>query len=87
MPKPFDAASKHLIEARPRDWLELAGFPVPSSEDDLSIVVIHRRFNVHVGKCLCCKLRVQGRHPLQTSDALGAAAARSAPMRRRWRCC
>ena len=36
---------------------------------------IHRQFNVHVGHCRCCARRVQGRHPLQTSDALGAAAA------------
>ena len=42
-------------------------------------VVIHRQFNVHVGECLCCKARVQGRHPLQTSDALGAAASQIGP--------
>jgi hypothetical protein len=34
---------------------------------------IHRQFNIHVGQCQQCHLRVQGRHPLQTSDALGAA--------------
>jgi hypothetical protein len=38
MAKPFDAPSKHLIESRPRDWLELAGFPVPASAGDVSIV-------------------------------------------------
>ena len=37
--------------------------------------VIVRQFNVHVGRCAECHRRVQGRHPLQTSDALGAAAA------------
>jgi transposase len=36
---------------------------------------IHRQFNVHIGCCQECGSRVQGRHPLQTSDALGAAAA------------
>jgi transposase len=36
---------------------------------------IHRQFNIHIGECRCCHRRVQGRHPLQTSDALGAAAA------------
>jgi transposase len=35
---------------------------------------IHRQFNIHIGECRCCRRRVQGRHPLQTSDALGAAA-------------
>jgi transposase len=34
-----------------------------------------RRFDIHVGRCARCRRRVQGRHPLQTSDALGAAAA------------
>lgn len=37
--------------------------------------VIVRQFDLHVGRCLGCGRRVQGRHPLQTSDAIGAAAA------------
>jgi transposase len=40
---------------------------------------IHRQFDVHVGYCRGCRRRVQGRHPLQTSDALGAAAAQLGP--------
>jgi transposase len=40
---------------------------------------IHRRFNVHVGRCGRCRRRLQGRHPLQTSDALGAAASQLGP--------
>lgn len=40
---------------------------------------IHRKFNVHVGVCTGCGRRVQGRHPLQTSDALGAAASQLGP--------
>lgn len=32
------------------------------------------QFNVHVGRCRSCGRRVQGRHPRQTSAALGAAA-------------
>ncbi len=35
---------------------------------------IHRRFDIAVGCCDDCGKRVQGRHPLQTSDAIGAAA-------------
>jgi transposase len=38
-----------------------------------------RQFNVHVGCCRSCGRRVQGRHPLQTSDALGAAASQVGP--------
>jgi transposase len=37
--------------------------------------VVVRQFDIHVGRCARCGRRVQGRHPLQTSDALGAAAA------------
>src|SRR3954465_10504238 len=40
---------------------------------------IIRQFNVHVGSCCGCGRRVQGRHSLQTSDALGAAAAQIGP--------
>jgi transposase len=40
---------------------------------------IVRRFEVHLGVCACCGKHVQGRHPLQTSDALGAAASQLGP--------
>src|SRR2546421_5427556 len=40
---------------------------------------IVRRFNVHIGHCASCAKRVQGRHALQTSDALGAAASQIGP--------
>ncbi|MGH2603140.1 MAG: IS66 family transposase, partial [Dehalococcoidia bacterium] len=40
---------------------------------------IHRKFNVVVGRCACCRRRIQGRHPLQTSDALGCAASQMGP--------
>lgn len=38
-----------------------------------------RRFRVQVGRCRRCGRRSQGRHPLQTSDALGAAASQVGP--------
>ena len=38
-----------------------------------------RAFRVAIGRCMHCRRRVQGRHPLQTSDALGAAAAHVGP--------
>ncbi len=38
-----------------------------------------RRFHIPVCRCACCEQRVQGRHPLQTSDALGAAAVQVGP--------
>jgi transposase len=38
-----------------------------------------RQFRIQVGTCRRCHRRVQGRHPLQTSDALGAAAVQLGP--------
>lgn len=40
---------------------------------------IYRRFEVEVGCCVRCHRRVQGHHPLQSSDALGAAASQLGP--------
>lgn len=41
--------------------------------------VIYRQFHIHIGCCEECGRRVQGRHDLQTSDALGAAASQLGP--------
>jgi len=38
-----------------------------------------RRFHIPICRCAQCHRRVQGRHPLQTSDALGAAAVQVGP--------
>jgi len=38
-----------------------------------------RRFDIHVGRCRHCGRRLQGRHPLQTSNATGAAASQLGP--------
>ena len=40
---------------------------------------IVRRFDIHVGQCQQCGRRVQPRHELQTSDAIGAAASQLGP--------
>ncbi len=40
---------------------------------------IIRRFDLHIGHCRRCGRRIQPRHPLQTSDALGAAASQIGP--------
>ena len=40
---------------------------------------IVRRFDIHVGCCRSCGRRLQRRHPLQTSDAIGAAASQLGP--------
>lgn len=41
---------------------------------------IDRQFNIHVGECPTCRCRVRGRHPLQPSDAVGAAASQLGPL-------
>jgi transposase len=38
-----------------------------------------RRFHIPICRCEHCQKRVQGRHPLQTSDAIGAAAVQVGP--------
>lgn len=40
---------------------------------------IRRQFKIAVGQCLCCGQRVQGRHPLQTSNATGCCASQIGP--------
>jgi transposase len=40
---------------------------------------IVRRFDIAVGRCCRCQLRVQGRHPLQTSDAVGVGNVQLGP--------
>jgi transposase len=52
----------------------------PQVQEDLPVVRPHvRRFDVHVGCCGHCGRRVQGRHRLQTTDALGAAGTHLGP--------
>jgi transposase len=53
---------------------------VSQYQEDLPVQrpVVHE-FRVAVGQCRQCHRRVQGRHPLQTSDALGAAAVQLGP--------
>ena len=49
-------------------------------QEDLPVVrPIVRRFDIEVGHCSQCRRRVQGRHRLQSSDALGAAGVQLGP--------
>lgn len=53
---------------------------VDQYQEDLAWVRGHvRRFRVSRGRCRRCGRRSQGRHPDQTSDALGAAASQIGP--------
>jgi transposase len=44
------------------------------------IVPIITQFNIETGWCPCCRQRWQGRHPEQTSDAIGAAGNTLGPV-------
>ncbi len=48
-------------------------------QEDIECRTVRRRFDVAIGRCQACRKRVQGRHPEQTSDALGAAAVQIGP--------
>jgi transposase len=48
-------------------------------QTDIPRTPLVRKFRVHIGHCESCGKRTQGRHPLQTSDALGAAASQVGP--------
>jgi transposase len=63
---------------------ECGGEPVyeetrPQYQEDIVRQTVVRRFDVEIGHCARCRRRVQGRHPLQTSDALGAAQVQVGP--------
>ena len=65
-----DCAGPVLEDAVHVQYQEDIPRPVPT---------IVTQFNVHIGHCAQCQRRIQGRHPDQTSDALGAAAIQIGP--------
>ena len=82
---PSPAAVDEILEAPLPDACPRCGGSVRETEvatqDQTEIPrrPLIRQFHVHVGCCCGCGQRVQGRHPLQTSDALGAAASQIGP--------
>ena len=59
--------------------VEVARVAAQYQEDLPPVHPIVRRFDIEVGHCSQCRRRVQGRHRLQTSDALGAASVQLGP--------
>ena len=51
----------------------------PQYQEDIVRKKIVRQFDVEIGHCACCGKRLQGRHSLQTSDALDAAQVQVGP--------
>ena len=64
--------------------LALTGHATQHQEDLPIVRPIVRAFHIAIGHCTACQRRVQGRHPLQTSDALGAASTQLGPMAVTW---
>ena len=48
-------------------------------QEDIVRRTVVRRFDIAVGRCQGCARRVQGRHSLQTSDAVGVGAVQLGP--------
>ena len=57
----------------------MTGAAAQYQEDLPPVRPLVRRFDIEVGHCSQCRRRIQGRHALQTSDALGAARAQLGP--------
>lgn len=74
----YDAA---LPDACPDCGGAVSGTHVATQvQEEIPVVrPVVRAFRVQVGSCRACGRRVQGRHPLQTSDALGAAGTHLGP--------
>jgi len=51
----------------------------PQYQEEIVRRTVVRRFDIALGQCQGCGRHLQGRHPWQTSDALGAAAVQLGP--------
>ena len=51
----------------------------PQYQEEIVRRTVARRFDIAVGRCHRCGRRVQGRHPLQTSDAVGVGSVQLGP--------
>jgi transposase len=62
-----------------KEAIEGIGVKPQYQEDIPPVTTWVTQFNVAIGRCLGCRKRIQGRHPRQTSNALGAAASHLGP--------
>ena len=83
-PPPQDIAE--TLDASLPDACPHCGGDIAADDDvdeqfqtDIPTQPIHRKFRIHKGRCQTCGRRVRGRHPLQTSDATGAAQSQIGP--------
>ena len=84
--RPTPLEIDEILEAPLPDKCPRCGCAICEDDDvdeqyqtDIPTKPIHRKFRIHKGTCTRCGKRVRGRHPLQTSDATGAAASQIGP--------
>lgn len=85
-PPPPPAALDEILEAPLPEACPHCGGEIAEDGDvdeqfqtDIPTQPVRRKFRVHKGTCQTCGRRVRGRHPLQTSDATGAAQSQIGP--------
>jgi transposase len=80
-PEKVDQVIPVAIAACPDCGTQLCDLQTHSQfQSDIVVSTIERKFEVESGFCPCCKCRHHARHPLQTSDALGAAGNQVGPV-------
>jgi transposase len=85
-PPPPPEALDETLDALLPDACPQCGGDIDEDDDvdeqfqtDIPTQPIRRKFRIHKGRCKGCGRRVRGRHPLQTSDAVGAAESQIGP--------
>jgi transposase len=84
-PPPDPATIDEVLDAKLPDACPQCGGSVEEThtdtihQEEIRREPIRRRFTIHCGKCRRCGKACRGRHPLQTSDATGAAASQVGP--------
>ena len=85
-PPPPPETIDETLEAPLPEACPHCGGPLHEDDDvdeqfqtDIPTQPVRRKFRIHKGRCQTCGRRVRGRHPLQTSDATGAAQSQIGP--------
>jgi transposase len=85
-PPPTEEALDETLEAPLPEACPDCGGDIQEDDDvdeqfqtDIPTTPIRRKIRIHKGSCKTCGRRVRGRHPLQTSDATGAAQSQIGP--------
>jgi transposase len=85
-PAPAPESIDEILEAPLPEACPHCGGPLREDDDcdeqfqtDIPTRPVRRKFRIHKGTCQGCGRRIRGRHPLQTSDATGAAQSQLGP--------